>query len=502
MIKTSKILGMCAFSALLLITSCAKTQGETQSDSSEKHELTRVIEGFLADERFSDAYWGVKIESLDTGEVWFEQNANKIMMPASNEKIPTAAGALLALGPDFRFTTKFLTNGSIAGDTLNGDLIAWSNGDPTHYTRYGESPTKVFEDLVDFLESKNITKINGRIIGNDNAFEDNHLGYGWTHGGLDSWWSAPVGALQVNENYVDLKVTPPDTITGQATIEPNIDTDYVTIINNVEVVESGRTWISTNRPYGANVITVSGQVQAGGNSTERSPAIEDPTMFYVTVMNETLEKAGIDVMGEAVDIDDLPDSEIVSIEKVDNVLFEYKSVPLTDILTILMKRSQNLYAETMPRVVAYEKNGYGDFSDGAGIIKDELSQFGLDPDAYLFRDGSGLSRYNFIAPNHLVTILKGMHNHEYAEMWKDFQPIAGVDGTLRNRMKGTPAEGNVRAKTGTISNVRGLSGYVTTADGEELVFSFLVNNHSSSSAATEDVTDGILAAIAGYSSGN
>src|SRR5690606_15601251 len=168
----------------------------------------------------------------------------------------------------------------------------------------------------------------------------------------------------------------------------------------------------------------------------------------------------------------------------------------------LMKRSQNMYAETMVKLLGWNENGIGTFRNGKRVVERVLKGFGIDPDTYAYMDGSGLSRYNYISPEQLVKILEGMYNSEYKDVWIDLLPIAGVDGTLRNRMKGTKAEGNVRAKTGTISNVRGLSGYVTTADGEELVFSFLVNGHLVSTKDTEDVTDGVLKIISEYSNSN
>ena len=214
------------------------------------------------------------------------------------------------------------------------------------------------------------------------------------------------------------------------------------------------------------------------------------------MLKETLESRGIEVDGDAVDCDDLPgwDHEPSDF----TIMDEHASPPLSEILSGLMKRSQNMYAENMVRIMGKDAHGEGSFSNGRRVVLDELSGFGVPTRGWSYTDGSGLSRYNFISPRIIRSILKGMRGHEYGDVWYDAQPIAGVDGTLRSRMKGTPAEGNVRAKTGTISNVRGLSGYVTTAAGEEMVFSFLVNAHQVSSSDTNDVTDGGLALIAAY----
>ena len=151
---------------------------------------------------FKHAHWGVLIKSLDTGRKWFEKNSEKVFMPASNEKIITTSSALLNLGPQFKFETKLYYIGDLRDSVLQGDLVVWSNGDPTMYTRFYDDPRDVFNKWADMLDSLGIKKISGNIIGNDNAFDDNHLGYGWSYGGLDSWYSAEVGALQLNENYI------------------------------------------------------------------------------------------------------------------------------------------------------------------------------------------------------------------------------------------------------------------------------------------------------------
>ena len=157
-----------------------------------------------------------------------------------------------------------------------------------------------------------------------------------------------------------------------------------------------------------------------------------------------------------------------------------------------------MYAETMVKTMGWKKSGVGSFREGKKVVEKVLAGFGIEAQSYAYRDGSGLSRYNFLSPRQIVKILKGMRNSEHSDTWKEIQPIAGVDGTLKNRMKGTKAEGNVRAKTGTISNVRGLSGYLTTSAGEELVFSFLINGHLRSSKETELITDKVLILIAEY----
>ncbi len=480
----------------ILLAGCAATKEIKSPVPGTIPFLINQIDEQFNDPRFENAFWGVKIQSMKTGKVWYSRNANKVFMPASNQKIPTTAVTLLTLGEDFVFESFFTHDGSIENDVINGNIVVFANGDPTLSNRFHNNPVDVFKIWADALQKSGIKKINGNIIGDDNAFEDNHLGYGWSFSGLQAWYSAEVGALQLNENVIDIRIIPPQTIDGKIEIKPNLPSNYYTIINEIELVETGSSSVSYSRNYGENIIKLSGRVAAGSSPLEVSPSITNPTLFYVTVLKEVLEAEGIEITGDAVDCDDINDYRI-TLDDV-TVLALHKSPPLKEILKGLMKRSQNNYAETMVRLLGWNKTGHGSFREGRKVVEEVLQSMEIEPGTYAFMDGSGLTRYNYISPEQIVTILTAMRNTPYWETWIEIQPVAGVDGTLRNRMKETAAEGNVKAKTGTIANVRGLSGYVTTADGEEIVFSFLVNSHLRTSRETEEITDEVLRLISEF----
>jgi D-alanyl-D-alanine carboxypeptidase/D-alanyl-D-alanine-endopeptidase (penicillin-binding protein 4) len=474
-----------------VLSGCAAS---TQTSIDQKFEDAKLkIHRQFSDPRFEHAFWGVLIKSLKTGEIWYERNADKLFMPASNEKIPTTAAALIKLGPEFTFKTELYYDGFIEGNTLDGDLIVVGEGDPTLYTRFYDTPKDVFKKWARILNEKGVQIISGRIIGDDNAFDDNRIGYGWAFNNLDTWYSAEIDALQINENYIDLKIVPPSSSNEEIKIEPNINSKYFKLTNNLNAVESGSSNIWTSREYGTNNIVLNGTVLIGDKPIERSPSITNPCLFYVTVLKETLEEEGIKVMGNPTDCDDIPGW---TRQQTDLILIDlHLSPPLKEILKNLMKPSQNLYAETMTKTLGWKFKGEGSFRQGKKVVEEVLKSFGIEPESYAYMDGSGLSRYNYISPRQITAILEGMLNSPYKTEWLETFPIAGVDGTLRNRMKNTSAEGNVRAKTGTISNVRGLSGYAATADGEEIVFSFLVNAHLRSTKETEEITDSVLEII-------
>jgi D-alanyl-D-alanine carboxypeptidase/D-alanyl-D-alanine-endopeptidase (penicillin-binding protein 4) len=478
----------------IFIASCSTSSKLTRKNNFNL--LKEEIQQTFYDSAFAHAHWGAKIKSLQTGKVWYELNSEKMFMPASNEKIPTSAAALQKLGPDFRFTTKLQSTGGIVDSVLTGDLIVWSNGDPTIYERLYDSTTAVFNNFADSLKQLGIKQVNGRIIGDDNAFDDNHIGYGWTHGGLKYWYSAKVGALQLNENYVDFYIIPPNSKQDSVKIIPNVHSDYFTVKNNITVTDTGRNDIDLDKEFGTEEFVFSGTVRAGTDTIMNSPTIHNPTGFYVTVLKEVLEKNGIEITGGAVDCDEINEYDSLALHTTD--LVKYKSPPNSEILKILMKRSQNLYAETMTRVLGWKYKGKGSFRKGRHLVYQTLNNFSIDTSMIQYMDGSGLSRYNYISPAQIVKILEGMRTSRYWDVWYGIMPVAGIDGTLKYRMRGNAAEGNVHAKTGTISNVRALSGYVTTAAGEDLVFSFLVNGHLLSSKDTERITDSVLKMIAEF----
>ncbi|MEA5557348.1 D-alanyl-D-alanine carboxypeptidase/D-alanyl-D-alanine endopeptidase, partial [Nodularia spumigena] len=262
------------------------------------------------------------------------------------------------------------------------------------------------------------------------------------------------------------------------------------------VVDTGKTRLSVKRMFGTNEIVLVGEILRGTNSFTRSPSIYNPGVFYVTVLREHLIQNRLTVTGNAfVFSDSLIAQELAP----KTTLLHTHYSPLgIEILKELMKRSQNLYAETMTRKMALNRHNQASFEKGAEILAEHLETMGIKKDTYQYYDGSGLSRYNYFSPNQFVKILEYMYTSKYKYQWLETMPIAGVDGTLRSRMRNSTIKGKVFAKTGTISNARGLSGYVTAQNGEVYVFSFLVNAHLNNTSETDRITDTVLEFIAQF----
>lgn len=478
------------------LASCASSNVTINLKPRNSKELTQNIKKIFADSSFLNAHWGVLIKSLKTGKTLYAQNEDRLFNPASNTKIVTTAATLLELGPDFQFKTILYTDGIIQDSVLMGNLYVKGDGDPTLYERFYHKSTDVFTSWSKILKLKGIKTIQGSLIGDLSAFNDERIGNGWSFNDLDAWYSAEFSPLQFNENYVDVQVIPPINSHDSTLFIPNITSDYFKIIDKTSLIDTGKSKISVSRDYGTNNLVFSGFIRKDSNPFMRSPSIDKPALFYLTVLKEQFELNGIHTNGSISTFSDTLISEELSPRITE--LYTHYSAPGLEILKELMKRSQNLFAETMPRKVALNRTKQANFEKGSEIISERLQEMGIPKETYQYYDGSGLSRYNYFSPNQFVHILEYMYRSDLKYQWLEILPIAGVDGTLKARMKETLAQGNVRAKTGTISNVRALSGYVTAKNGEVYVFSFLVNGHLKSSSETDRITDSALISIAAY----
>jgi D-alanyl-D-alanine carboxypeptidase/D-alanyl-D-alanine-endopeptidase (penicillin-binding protein 4) len=461
-------------------------------------EVRSQLDRVFADPLFSNAHWGVMLQSLDSGEIIYQLNSGKLFMPASNMKLLTSAAALLRLGEDYLYRTRLLALGSIEAGVLKGSLVVEGSGDPTISDRYSEKDaTRAFRQWVAQLKEKGLQRIDGDIIGDDDAFDDVGLGGGWAWDYLSAGYAAECGALQFNENVIQLRIQPGEAQDRPATIQLRPKTQFPEIVNQLKTVAAGgETDISVDRTPMTNRIIVSGQIRVGALETVRTVSIHNPTKYFAQVLREVLEEEGIAVTGRAVDIDDLSPKPVTSGAQ---VLHIHESPPLKNILTVLLKESQNLFAETLVKTLGKEGRAQGTFEAGRGIVQETLERMAIPRESYIMADGSGLSRYDYVTPELLVRIIRGMYRRKEFQTFYDALPIAGADGTIRSRMQGTKAQNNVHAKTGSIANVRSLTGYVKTADGEMLGFSILANNFNVSSRQVEYDQDLVLEMLANFS---
>ena len=446
-------------------------------------DLNQTIEQAFGKPEFAHGIQGIIIESLKDGRVLYEKNSDLVFIPASNMKLIVSSASLDLLGPDYVIPTTLFGTGEISDGTLKGSLILVGQGDPTlKYEDMGE--------MADKLKSMGIRAIDGDIVADDTYFDSVRLGSGWSWDYQSDYYSAQISALDLNRNVVGVYVRPGKKVGDSASFELLPKTRYMNIKNECKTSDAGSTnSIRMSRIPGTNTIRVAGNVALGyePQGPEDGVTVDDPALFTCRVFSEILKHGGIRVRGKVIHGTKPGDAKS---------LMTHNSPPMSEILRLLNKPSDNLIAECLLKQLGATVKGEGKSSVGAEVEMDYLERIHGDTTALSIADGSGLSRHNLVSPRNLLAILKYMHGHKDSQVFIDSLPIAGVDGTLKKRMKGTPAEGNVRAKTGYIGMVRALSGYVTTKSGEPLVFSILMNNHLCQSSEADAAIDDIVVALA------
>jgi D-alanyl-D-alanine carboxypeptidase/D-alanyl-D-alanine-endopeptidase (penicillin-binding protein 4) len=449
--------------------------------------------GAIFDTGTVNALWAVKVVSLDTGAVLFERNPRLLVMPASTMKVVTLAVAADRLGWDARFTTRLETTGTVTDGVLTGDLIVTGGGDPTIGER--EDAPRVLDDWACRLATLGIRRVEGRLVGDDDAFPDQALGTGWAWDDLPFGFAAPTGALQYHESAAQVVITAgprPDT-PASIRLEPA----------GTDLVVTGQVWttapdvpalVYTSRRLSSRTLEVSGTVPRSDRDYVRNVAVDNPTRAFLGAFRDALVRNGIAVTGESVDVDDLAAKP----PAIRTVLLTHESPPLAEIAVRLMKTSQNLIAETlMTRIgLVSDTPDVDPMTAARGAYERTLAAWGVPADSIVVADGSGLSRYDLLTAEALVVVLTQMaRDPRHAAPFEASLPIMGVDGTLERRQRNTVLEGRVRAKTGTISNVRALAGFLTTQGGERLAFAVVANNFKARGSVVDGVVDRALLEI-------
>ena len=446
--------------------------------------------------------WGVIVHSLDRHERLYELNPRTLLVPASVAKLAAVATAAEAVGWDYRFETTLRATGPIVDGVLKGDLLIVGSGDPTIAGRAGPvlaEATSGRDDLagwVDALKAAGIRRIEGRIIGDDDAIEEPRPQLAWAWDDLGYTTGALFGALNLFENKLTVTVTPGTAAGTPATISVEPHAAYRPLGNRVVTVVSGTPQLvwPEQRP-GEAFLTIAGTIASGAPPTRLDVSVGNPTFWFASVFRHRLQRQGIEVLGEAWDVDDA----MLGPERASaRVLFTHRSRPLSEVVQPLLKNSINLYAEAVMRLNAAP--GKLPTNDAAlEGFRRRLEAWGIPADAQQVIDGSGLSRRDTISAEALLVILQRMQDPAGTSAFVAGLPIAGVDGSLSNRMRDTPAAGNVRAKTGTMSNIRSLAGYATTRDGERLAFVAMVNNFEGPGSAANQALDAIAVSLASFS---
>jgi len=494
-------------SVIAALTGCGGARATTRSSPAAppavtRAGLTRMIDSMVKAPEFRTALWGVLIVDPEARDTLYVHNAAKLFIPASNQKLVSSSVMLEQLGPEFRFRTTIAAHGTIANGTLDGDLAVIGRGDPTMSDRMmkGDAMTAL-RAIADSLSQRGIRRITGNVVAVGDAFPGPVRGAAWPWDGLNGASFAGVDELLFNEGLSILRVRPGANVGDLGVVEtrpartfPNVRVLATTVARDTNAASApgrgGRggtgTRVSAYHDTLTSAVIVRGQIAVGDSATITLPQ-HDPNTAFVAALTEAMAERGITVDRQATTGTEDP--------RVDS-LFTVLSVPLKEIMPAIMKPSQNQIAEVFLRTLGLERAGVGTADSGRRVVERQFDAWQIPRDAFVIRDGSGLSRSDLISPEAIVSILEAMRRSPNFAVFYESLPIAGVDGTIRTRMRDTPAQGNLRAKTGTLSMVRSLSGYVRTADGRLLEFSMLCNNWTTPQAAVDRVQDAVGAALA------
>ena len=479
-----------------MVTGCASSGAPSQPartapDGTHHLALRHFIDSLVDAPEFRSAQWGVLIVDAGRGDTLYSRNADKLFMPASNMKLLTGATALVQLGADYRWTTTVLARGIVRDSTLTGDVIVRGNGDPSAsaHMQKGDALAPL-RALADSLRAHGIARVHGRLVAAPSPFTDSPLGYGWSWSNLDDSYSAGVDALFFNEGFTEVVVRggaragdPVRAVTRPAATYPRLIVNARTVEARARAAgttdSSATTTIVVSQDSSHAGVLVEGNI-AAGDSVVTEITFRRQSEAYLAALAEAMSARGIAIDGATADTSG--DAR---------TLFTIHSPSLREVLPFFEKPSQNQIGELLFKTLALEKTGVGRADSASSVVSRQLLAWGAEADGFAVRDGSGLSRYDYVSPRTIIRVLDGIRQHADFRIFHDALPIAGVDGTIRSRMKGTVAQGNLRGKTGTLDKARSLSGYVTTADGRLLLFSMLCNNFVVPTRQVDRVSDAI-----------
>jgi D-alanyl-D-alanine carboxypeptidase/D-alanyl-D-alanine-endopeptidase (penicillin-binding protein 4) len=478
---------------------------KTKKEPSDITRFRERVQAALASAGGEKVYWGLIVKDADTGEVIYSQNADRYFMPASNAKLFTSAMALATLGPDFRIRTTI--ESAAAPDStglLAGDLVLVGRGDANlsnrvfplvDHAEHNGPPEKALADLADQVVTSGVKEISGDIVADDSYFAPERYPPGWTIDDAVWGYGAAISALAINDNYISVILHPGASVGGPLTYSAAPWPGIYALRNDTTTTAAGtEPMLRLERDPDSQTFRLTGTLPLDAPARELQLAVTRPAENAAAVLMQLLEARGVRVGGHGRarhgDRNAQPAAPFTM-----HILAERISPPLLQDMRITNKLSMNLHAELMLRVAAREKAGAITMDDAAAFATQFRQSIGIMPDDVQLTDGSGLSRGDLVTPQSVVRLLDYAHRQPWGSDFENTLPVAGQDGTLENRMRGTTAAGRVHAKTGLVEHVDSLSGYATSRRGAHLIFSIFGNNRGNHGSGATNVVDSICVAM-------
>lgn len=494
MTRATVLLALCAATVLRAADAAAQTaRRQAPARRTSTRPLTERLRRLLDEEPFNRALWGVAIADPN-GRIVFERNGDRLFVPASNAKLVVSAVAVALLPPSWRFRTSVYAAGPIEAGVLRGDLVLYGRGDPTLSARYFPTRFSAFDELADSLGARGLTRVEGSLVGDASYFDSVTVHPTWETGDLAQGDAAPVAALGFNDNVAEFRIAP-GAIGRPPEISFEPDLGVLSFANRARTVpaDSPRT-VAFFRAPSTNVVWAEGDVPADARPSSWFVAIHDPPAYAAEAFRRSLESRGIHVAGQTRSV---YDSTVFAAARRGPPLAEHLSPGLTDIIRPILETSQNWFAEMLLKTLGRELRGRGSWEAGLDVERRFLvDSMRVDSTLFSLADGSGLSRLNLIAPRALLRLLQRLREHPRARPFLESLAVAGTTGTLRLRFRDSALAGRVRAKTGSITNVNTLSGYLERPGAAPWVFAIQINHHLAKNRDALAQIDSIVAALA------
>lgn len=478
--------------AALVAASAVPASGSNAGPPTTGTPLAQDIDRILGDARLNGTHVGVVVRKETDGTLLYDRGGDDRELPASTGKLLTSTAALDVLGPDYRFTTTVLADGPRHGAAEVGNLYLRGTGDPTL------TPADL-DRLAAQVAATGVRQVTGKLVADDTWFDGTHLGPGWMWDDEPYYYAAPVTALTLSPDAdfdagtVLVRATP--TTPGQpAIVQLDPPTDTHRIVNQVTTGPPGSVQsYDVERQHGTDTILVTGSIPADGPPAVDLSSVDNPTTYTADVFRKALARHGVQVHDPATAVGATPAAA--------QPLATRDSMTLRELLVPFLKLSNNEHAEILTKAMGRKESGQGSWDAGLAAMRGALGGLGVSASALRMVDGSGLSTMDSVPPVELTNLLRTARQKPWFDPWYQALPIAGVadrmiGGTLRHRMAGTRAAGNLHGKTGSMTGVDALSGYVTAADGERLVFSVVFNNFLG--GGPRDLEDAIAVRLADY----
>jgi len=476
--------------ALLLATAVFAASAPASATGDD---LRQQLDRIFSHRELQGLRMGLRVVSVTSRQVLYSYHADDLLIPASNVKLATTAAALYHLGDDYEFRTLVQATGPIDGQgVLRGDLVVVGGGDPSISGRFFDGDaTAVFRQWARELRGRGLRVVTGDLVGDDRFFDRQYRHPTWPEGQQAYWYEAPVGALSLNDNCVDFILSP--TEPGKpARLRLNPATDYLRFENRC-LTRAGRAApkVLFERAAGSRQVLLRGSIPQRVEKVTNYVTVDDPGHFFLAVLAQVLSQEGIVLRGQARLVE--PGETLPPL----TTLIEHRSGLLAAI-RVANKRSQNFYAEQILKTVGRKVLGQGSFQRGVEAVTTFLEERGLSPEGYRLTDGSGMSRENRLSARCITDLLTVMAHSPPADAYRKSFARVGQDGSLRSRLREPEFAGKVFGKTGTLSGVRALSGYVRSKRGELLAYSFLMNGRAAGNWRARQCQNDALKALARY----